>query len=106
MGTNTMSSFFCLTAEQKQLFHFHVIVVLTVLESRSAVLTDVPFNSSKTKSRISATSCWELKSKGALRVDEILHLSAHRKFDGSIAIFSAVDFRNGDSCADIKYQVH
>ena len=70
MGTDTMSSFSSLTAEQKQLLH--VIVVLKVLESKPSALIDVPFNSLKTSCRISATSCWELKSKGALRVDEIL----------------------------------
>ena len=65
-----MSSFFSVTAEQKQLLHR--IVVLKVLESKSSVLIDVPFNSSNTTCRISGTSCWELKSKGAMQVEEIL----------------------------------
>ena len=82
MGTDTISGFSSLTAEQKQLLH--VIVVLKVLQSKSSVLVDVAFNSSKTACRISATSCWDLKSKGAPREDEILHLSAHRKFEGLI----------------------
>ena len=111
MGTDTMSSFSSLTAEQKQLLH--VIVVLKVLESKSSALIDVPFNSSKTTSKISATSCWELKSKGALRVEEILCLSAHRKLEGSIgtvdlsliAMFSAIDFSNGDNCVDSAEEV-
>ena len=45
MGTDTMSGFSSLTAEQKQLLH--VIAVIKVLESESSVLNDVPFNSSK-----------------------------------------------------------
>ena len=105
MGTDTMSSFSSLTAEQKQLLN--VIVVLKVLESKSSVLIDVSFNLSKTTCRTSATSCWELKSEGALQVDDILHLSTHRKFEGSIGTadfsliaISATDFSNGDSCAD------
>ena len=83
MGTDKMSSFSFLTAEQNKLLH--VIVVIKVLESKSSVLIDVSFNLSKTTCRISVTSCcWELKSKGALQVDEILHLSTHRKFERSI----------------------
>ena len=62
-----MPSFSFLTAEQNQLLH--VTVVLKVLDSKSPVLIDVPFNSSKTTCRISATPCWELKSKGPLQVD-------------------------------------
>ena len=111
MGTDTMSSFSSLTAEQKQLLH--VIVVLKVLESTSSALIDVLFNSSRTTCTISATSCQELKSKGARRVEEILHLSVHRKLEGSIgtvdlsliAIFSAIDFSNGDNCADSAEEV-
>ena len=111
MGTDTMSSFSSLTAEQKQLLH--VIVVLKVLESKSSALIDVPFNSSKTTSKISATSCWELKSKGALQVEEILHSSAHIELEGSIgtvdlsliAMFSVIDCSNEDSCADSAKEV-
>ena len=98
-----MSRFSFLSAEQKLLLH--IIVVLKVLESKSSIVIDVPINSSKTTSRISPTSCWELKSNGALRVDEILYLSAHRKFERSIvtaefyliAIFSEIDFSNGNN---------
>ena len=102
MGTDTMSSFSSLTVEQKQLLH--VIVVLKALESKSSALIDVPFISSITTCRISATSSLKLKSKGALQVEEILRVSAHRKFEGSIgtvdfsliATFSAIDdFSNG-----------
>ena len=82
MGTDTMLSFSSLTAEQKQLLH--VIVVLKMLEGKSPVLIDVSFNLSRTTCRISATYCWKLQSTGALRVDEILHLKAHRKFEESI----------------------
>ena len=113
MGTNTMSSFSFLTAEQNKLLH--VIVVLKGLESKSSVLIDVSFNLSKTTCRISATSCcWELKSKGALQVDEILHLSTHRKFefegsigtaDFSLIAISVIDFSNGDSRADSAEEV-
>ena len=106
MGTDTMSSFSSLTAEQKQLLH--VIVVLKVLESKSPVLNNAPFNSSKTTCKNSATSCWELKSNRALQLDGILGLSAHREFDGSIGtadfslitIFSTIDFSNRNSSAD------
>ena len=79
MGTDTVSSFSSLTAEQNQLLH--VIVVLKVLEIKSSVLIDVPFNSSKTNCRFSATSCWDLKWKGALQIDEILHLRTYRTFE-------------------------
>ena len=111
MGTATISSFSPLTGEQKQLLH--VLAVLKGLENKSSVLIDVPFNSSKTARRISATSCWKLKPKRALRVDEILHLNAHRKFEGSIgtsnvsfvAIFSATDFSNGENCGDSAEEV-
>ena len=80
---------------------------------KSSFLFDVPFTSSKTTCRISATSCWELKSKGVLRVDKMLHLRANRKLEGSIGtadfslifIFSAIDFSNGDNCADSAEQV-
>ena len=106
MGIDTMSSFSSPTAEQKQLLH--VIVVFKVLESKSSALIDVPFSSSKTTCRISATFCWWLKSKGGLQVEEILHLSPHRKLEESIGtvdlslivIFSATDFINGNNCAD------
>ena len=84
------------------------IYIYILLECKSPVVIDVFFNSSKTTCRISATSCWELKSKGALRVDEILHLIAYKKLKDQqtqlifflIPIFNAVDFSNGDSCAD------
>ena len=79
MGIDTMSCFSSLTAEQKQ--QLHTKIVLKVLESKSSVVIDVPFSSSKTTCRISATSCWESKSKGALWRDEILCLKAHRKFE-------------------------
>ena len=44
---------------------------------------------------------------------KILHLSAHRKFEGSIgtadfsllAIFSTIDSSNGDNCADSTVEV-
>ena len=111
MRTDAMSSFYFLTAEQKQLPH--VIVVLKVLESKSSVLINVSFNLSKTTCRISAASCREFKSKGTLQMEEMLHLSAHRKLEGSIfttyvfliAIFNEIDFNNGDNCADSAKEV-
>lgn len=99
-----MSRLSFLSVKQKVLLH--IIVVLKVLVSKSLIVIDVSINSSKITCRISPTSCWELKSNGALRADEILYLSAHRKFEGSIvttdfyliAIFSEIDFSNGNNC--------
>ena len=101
-----MSSFSSLTAEQKQLLH--VIVVLKVLKSKSPVLNDAPFNSSKTTCKNSATFCWEIKSNRALQLHGMLGLSAHRKFEESIGtadfslitVFSTVDVSNRNSSAD------
>ena len=42
-----------------------------------------PFSSSKTTCSISATPCWELKSKGVTLVLDKLCFKAHKKFDGS-----------------------
>ena len=46
-------------------------------------------------------------------MEEMLHFSAHRKFEGSIfttyffliAIFNEIDFNNGDNCADSAKEV-
>ena len=51
MGTDTTSCFSFLTVE------YNVIVVLKMLQSKPSVLIDVPFSSSRTTCRISATSC-------------------------------------------------
>ena len=89
------------------------MVVLKVSESKQSVLNDILLNSSKITCRISETSCWELKLKGALWVDEISHLSAQREFEGSmctadfslIAIFGVTDFSNVDNCANSTEEV-
>ena len=55
----------------------------------------------------------ELLTKGAMRVKEILRLSDHRKLEGPIgtvdlsliAMFSVIDFSNGDDCADSAEEV-
>ena len=48
-----------------------------------------------------------------MRVEKILHLSAHRKLEGSIgtvdlsliAMFTVIDFSNGDNCVDSVEEV-
>ena len=61
-------------------------VILSVLEIKLLAAIDTPFSSSKTSCSISATSCWELKSKGVTLVLDKLRLEAHKKFDGSIGL--------------------
>ena len=43
-------------------------------------------SSSKTTCNISATSCWELKSKDVTLVLDKMHFKAHKNFDGSIGL--------------------
>ena len=105
-GRETISWFSSFTEEQKQ--SLQVMVVLNVLHMRSFAATDVPFSSVKTCCRISAASCCKLKLKGRLCVLDIIHFSAHKKFDGSIgladlsfnAIFSVIAFESGDRILD------
>ena len=59
-------------------------VVLCVLEIKLLAANGTTFRSFKTTCSISATSCWELKSKGATLVLDKSHFKAHKKFDGSI----------------------
>ena len=61
-------------------------VVRSVLEIKLLGANDTPFSSSKTTCSISATSCWELKSKGVTLVLAELRLKAHKKFDGLIGL--------------------
>ena len=56
-------------------------VVLSVLEIKLLAANDTPLISSKTTCHISATSCWELKSKGITLVLDKLRFKAHKKFD-------------------------
>ena len=60
--------------------------VLSVLEIRLLAANGTPLSSSKTTCSISATSCWELKSKGVTLVLDKLRFKAHKKFDGSIGL--------------------
>ena len=60
--------------------------VVSVLEIRLLAANDTPLSSSKTTCSISATSCWELKSKGVTLVLDKLRFKAHKKFDGSIGL--------------------
>ena len=62
-----------------------VIVVRKVIGKKFSTKDESPFNSSSTTPSISGTSCWLLKLKGSLRIDDILHCRALKKFEGSIA---------------------
>ena len=53
-------------------------VVLSVLEIKLLAANDMPLSLSKTSYGISATSCWEFKSKGVTLVLDILHFKAHK----------------------------
>ena len=61
-------------------------VVPTVLEIKLLAANDTPLSSSKTTCSISATSCWEVKSKGVTLVLDKLRFKAHKKFDGLIGL--------------------
>ena len=62
----SISRFSSETEEHRQLLQD--TVVLCVLEIKLLAANNTPLSSSKTTYRISATSCWELKSKGAILV--------------------------------------
>ena len=53
-------------------------VVLSALEIKLLAANDMPLSLSKTSYGISATSCWEFKSKGVTLVLDILHFKAHK----------------------------
>ena len=80
----SISRFSSETEEHRQLLQD--TVVLCVLEIKLLAANDTPLSSSKTTCSISATSCWELKSKGATLVLDKLRFKAHKKFDGSIGL--------------------
>ena len=61
-------------------------VVPTVLEIKLLAANDTPLSSFKTTCSISATSCWEVKSKGVTLVLDKLRFKAHKKFDGLIGL--------------------
>ena len=69
--------------EQKHVLQ--VIVVRKVIGRTFSTKDESPFNSSSTTPSISGTSCWLLKLKGSLRIDDILHCRALKKFVGSTA---------------------
>ena len=82
-----------------------VIVIRKVIGKTFSTKDESPFNSSSTTPSISGTSCWLLKLKGSLRIDDILHCRALKKFEGSIAarderlnkdLFRTMDLTSGD----------
>ena len=89
--------------EQKHVLQ--VIVVRKVIGRTFSTKDESPFNSSSTTPSISGTSCWLLKLKGSLRIDDILHCRALKKFVGSTAgrderlnkdILRTMDLTSGD----------
>ena len=80
----SISRFSSETEEHRQLLQD--TVVLCVLEIKLLAANDTPLSSSKTTCSISATSCWEFKSKGATLVLDKLRFKTHKKFDGSIGL--------------------
>ena len=81
---NSISRFSSETEDNRQVLQD--TVVLSVLEIKLLAANDTPFSSSKTTCSISATSCWELKSKGVTLVLDKLGFKAHKKFDRSIGL--------------------
>ena len=81
---DSISRFSSETEEDRQVLQD--TVVLSVLEIKLLAANDTPFSSSKTTCSISATSCWELKSKGVTLVLDKLRFKAHKKLDGSIGL--------------------
>ena len=59
-----------LTEEQKHVLQ--VIVVRKVIGRTFSTKDESPFNSSSTTPSISGISCWLLKLKGSLQIDDIL----------------------------------
>ena len=72
------------TEEHRQLLQ--ITIALCLLEIKLLAANDTLLSSPKTTCSISATSCWELKSKGATLVLDKLRFKAHKKFDGSIGL--------------------
>ena len=72
----SISRFSSETEEHRQVLQD--TVVLSVLEIKLLAANDMPLSLSKTSYGISATSCWEFKSKGVTLVLDILHFKAHK----------------------------
>ena len=68
---DSISRFSSETEEHRQVLQD--TVVLNVLEIKLLAANDTPLSSSKSTCSISATSCWELKSKGVTLVLDKLH---------------------------------
>ena len=83
-GRGSISRFSSETEEHRQVLQD--TVVLIVLEIKLLAANDTPLSSSKTTCSISATSCWELKSKGVTLVLDKLRFKAHKKLDGLIGL--------------------
>ena len=81
---DSISRFFSETEEHRQVLHDTVI--LSVLEIKLLAANGTPLSSSKITCSISATSCWQLKSKGVILLLDKLHFKAHKKFDGLIGL--------------------
>ena len=84
---DSISRFSSKTKEHRQVLQDNV--VLSVLEMLLAAI-DTPLSSSKKTCSISATSCWELKSKVVTLVLDKLGFKAHNKFHGSIVLLEFV----------------
>ena len=80
----SISRFSSETEEHRQVLQDSVVLI--VLEIKLLAASDTPLSSSKTTCSISATSCWELKSKGVTLVLDKVHFKAHKKLDGSIGL--------------------
>ena len=77
----SISRFSSVSEEHRQVLQDSVVLI--VLEIKLLAANDTPLSSSKTTCSISATSCWELKSKGITLVLDKVHFKAHKKLDGS-----------------------
>ena len=77
--------FILLDLGRGKMWHFQVITVLNVFETRPFAKADVPLRSSKTTCNTSTASFWELGSNGTFWILDILCLKTHRKVDRSIA---------------------
>ena len=83
VGKIRISDLSSLIEEQKHVLQ--VTVVRKVIGRTFSTKDESPFNSSSTTPSISGTSCWLLKLKGSLRIDDILHCRALKQFVGSTA---------------------
>ena len=80
-----ISRFSSESEEQKQVLQ--ETVLFCVLEINWIAARDTHFSSSKTTCKISATSCWVLKSKGTpLKLDSLC-FKGHKKLDVSTGLF-------------------